>query len=187
MFDIDEFVALCHSALGESQAPLAVKELLERAVSQPASIDAALGEPRHGGLRCLHRSPELTVLHIVWPPHVELFPHDHRLWAANGIYHGAEDNVFFRRHGTTIERTGARQLGAGDVGLLGEAAIHAVTNPRREYTAAIHVYGGDYFAVPRSQWDPSTLAEAPFDVEAVRRLLDRADRETVERSDGHGG
>jgi predicted metal-dependent enzyme (double-stranded beta helix superfamily) len=176
MFDVDEFVAECHAALAETQPSLAVKELVERAVSDPGAIDAALGQPRAGGLRCLHRSPELTVLQLVWPPRVALFPHDHRMWTANGIYGGVEDNVFFRRHGSTIERSGTKQLGPGDVGLLGEDAIHAVTNPRDSYTAAIHVYGGDYFGVPRRQWDATTLIERPFDVDAVRDLLDAADR-----------
>jgi predicted metal-dependent enzyme (double-stranded beta helix superfamily) len=176
MFEIDEFVAQCHAALAESQPSLAVKEVVERAVSDPASIDATLGQANAGGLRCLHRSPDLTVLQLVWPPHVVLFPHDHGMWAANGIYGGVEDNLYFRRQDTTIERSGAEQLVAGEVGLLGEKVIHSVTNPRGSYTAAIHVYGGDYFGVPRSQWDATTLEEQPFDVEKVRALLDAADR-----------
>jgi predicted metal-dependent enzyme (double-stranded beta helix superfamily) len=176
MFEIDDFVAQCHTALAESQPSLAVKELVERAVADPAAIDAALGQANAGGLRCLHRSPDLTVLQLVWPPHVVLFAHDHGMWAANGIYGGVEDNLFFRRQGPTIERSGAEQLAAGDVGLLGEKVIHSVTNPRGSYTAAIHVYGGDYFGVPRSQWDATTLMEEPFDVDKVRALLDAADR-----------
>jgi predicted metal-dependent enzyme (double-stranded beta helix superfamily) len=176
MFEIDEFVAQCHAALAGSQPSLAVKELVERAVSDPAAIDAALGQANAGGLRTLHRSPDLTVLQLVWPPHVVLFPHDHGMWAANGIYGGVEDNHFFRRQSSTIERSGAKQLAAGDVGLLGEQVIHSVTNPGDRYTAAIHVYGGDYFGVPRSQWDPTTLKEEPFDVDKVRATLDAADR-----------
>jgi predicted metal-dependent enzyme (double-stranded beta helix superfamily) len=176
MFDADELAAACHDALAESEPRLAVRELLERVVSQPGAIDAALGRPAAGGLRSLHRSPEITVLHIVWSPHVALFPHDHGMWAANAIYRGAEDNVYFRRRGSTIERVGGERLAAGDVGLLGERAIHAVTNPGDDFTAAIHVYGGDYFGVARSQWDASTLVERPFDVEDVRRTLAAADR-----------
>jgi len=30
---------------------------------------------------------------------------------------------------------------------------------------AIHVYGGDFFAASRSEWDPETLLEQPFDKE----------------------
>jgi predicted metal-dependent enzyme (double-stranded beta helix superfamily) len=176
MFDIDGFVADCEVALTEAQPALAVKALVERAVARPEQIDAALGTANRGGFRCLHRSPKMTMLQFVWPPGVQLFPHDHRMWAANGIYGGGEDNTFYRRTPAGLEVSGGKQLQAGDVALLGDDVIHAVANPNRAYTAAIHVYGGDYFATPRSQWDPTTLREEAFDVEAVRRVLDEADK-----------
>jgi predicted metal-dependent enzyme (double-stranded beta helix superfamily) len=154
---------------------LAVRDLVARAVSAPDEIDTALGTANVGGFHCLHRSATLTVLQFVWPPGVELFPHDHRMWAANGIYGGREDNVLFRRTERGIERARAKRLEAKDVALLGEDAIHSVSNPLASYTAAIHVYGGDFFGVPRSQWNPQALIEAPFDVEAVRQALAAAD------------
>ncbi|MCU1452817.1 MAG: hypothetical protein JWN46_963 [Acidimicrobiales bacterium] len=176
MFAVDEFVAECRSALAESHPSLAVKELVERAVSDPGAIDAALGRPQAGDLRCLYQSLDLTVVQLVWPPHVQLFPHDHRMWAASGIYRGAEDNVFFRRQGPTIERLSSKQLGPGDVVLLGAEVVHSVRNPRDSYTAAIHVYGGDFFGAPRSQWDAPALIERPFEMQSVRKVLDAADR-----------
>jgi len=176
VFDIDEFVAACEAALAETQAALSVKELVERAVTQPGQIDDALGTANTGGYRCLHRSPAMTVLQFVWPPGVQLFPHDHRMWAANGIYGGGEDNAFYRRAPNGLEAVGGKQLQAGDVALLGADVIHAVSNASGSYTAAIHVYGGDYFGTPRSQWDPTTLREQPFDVQAVRRVLEEADQ-----------
>ena len=175
MFDVDAFVADCELALTETQPALAVKEVVERAISCPPELDDALGVPTSWGFRALHRSPQFTVLQLVWPPGVVLFPHDHRMWAANGIYGGGEENVFYRRTGNGIERSGGASLSAGDVALLGVETIHSVANPHRSYTAALHVYGGDYFGTPRSQWDLKTLQEAPFDVESVRRLLAEAD------------
>jgi predicted metal-dependent enzyme (double-stranded beta helix superfamily) len=177
MFDVDQFITACRSALAERQAPTAVKEVIERALSQPHEIDAALGKPERGGISTLHRSEDLTVLWVVWPPHVSLFPHDHRMWAANGIYGGREDNIFYRREANGIVRSGGKEIDAGEVALLGSDAIHSVANPRSSYAAAIHVYGGDFFATPRSQWDPSNLVEQPFDVEHARRVLAEADEE----------
>jgi predicted metal-dependent enzyme (double-stranded beta helix superfamily) len=54
---------------------------------------------------------------------------------------------------------------------LGEAAIHAVTNPLDKITAAIHVYGGDFFATPRSEWDPDTFEERAFDIQHAREIF----------------
>jgi predicted metal-dependent enzyme (double-stranded beta helix superfamily) len=177
MFDVDDFVADCRTALSEAQPVLAVKEIVERAVSDPAAVDDALGTASSGGFRTLHSSDDLTVLQFVWPPKVVLFPHDHRMWAANGIYRGSEDNTFFRRAEGGLEVSGGTELESGTVAVLGQEVIHSVANPRSSYTAAIHVYGGDFFGTPRSQWDPDSGDEERFDVEAVRRLLAAADEE----------
>ena len=123
MFDVEEFVAECRAALVEQHPAVAVKEVLERALSRPAAIDDVLGVPDRGG----------------------------------------------------IVRSGGKELDAGDVVVLGRDVIHSVDNPRGAYTAAIHVYGGDFFATPRSEWDPDTLEEKPFDVEHTKQVLAEAE------------
>ena len=46
-----------------------------------------------------------------------------------------------------------------------------MTNPIPRLTGAIHIYGGDFFAAHRSEWDPETLMEGPMDGKrAVRRF-----------------
>jgi predicted metal-dependent enzyme (double-stranded beta helix superfamily) len=106
------------------------------------------------------------------------------MWAANGIYAGGEDNTFYRRASDGIEASGGKRLEAGDVALLGAEAIHSVSNPHGRYTAAIHVYGGDYFGTPRSQWDVASGREEPFDVDAVRRTLAAADARVAATAGG---
>lgn len=175
MFEVEEFVAECKASLRESEPQLAVKEVVQRAVARATDVEARLGAPGRGGIVSLHRDMKLTVLHVVWPPGVSLYPHEHRMWAVNGIYGGREDNTFYRRTPEGLVTSGARTLDAGDVAVLGDKAIHSVVNPRRGYTGAIHVYGGDYFDTPRSQWDPDTLEERPFDVEELKRVLTATD------------
>jgi hypothetical protein len=46
-----------------------------------------------------------------------------------------------------------------------------VTNPIPRLTGAIHIYGGDFFAPGRSEWDAETLRERPFDLEAARKIF----------------
>jgi hypothetical protein len=43
-------------------------------------------------------------------------------------------------------------------------------------TAAIHVYGGDFFAAPRSEWDPESFEERPYDVEATIRAFEASNK-----------
>ena len=87
------------------------------------------------------------------------------MWAIVGIYTGREDNIFWRRVAGRLEAAGAKALGRGDVEPLDRDIIHSVTNPIPRVTAAIHVYGGDFFAADRSEWDPEPLCEQRWDSE----------------------
>ena len=73
-----------------------------------------------------------------------------------------------------VVQTGGKNLATADVVILGDQVIHAVTNPSTQFTGALHVYGGDFFATPRSEFDPDTFAERPFDAERVKRLFREA-------------
>src|SRR5206468_3065596 len=87
-----------------------------------------------------------------------------------GIYSGGEDNRFFRRDGQGVEISGERSLRPRDVCLLGDDVIHQVYNPTAECAGAIHVYGGDFFATPRSEWVGEPLREGPFDVDRASTI-----------------
>jgi predicted metal-dependent enzyme (double-stranded beta helix superfamily) len=171
MFDMERFVADCHAALQESSPQSAVKEVGARAMARPGEVEQALGTPQWAEIGTLHRSPELTILKVIWAPGMSIYPHDHRMWAVIGLYGGREDNVFYRRTAQGLVQAGGTQLDITDTTLLGQTLIHAVTNPLRQFTGAIPVYGGDFFAVPRSEWDPDTFAERPYDVENATRVF----------------
>jgi predicted metal-dependent enzyme (double-stranded beta helix superfamily) len=171
MFDLDELVADCREARSDSQPALAVRDVVRRAVSVPSAVGAAL-RPVQGGLELLYHDDALTILHVVWAPHMAIYPHDHRMWAVIGIYAGQEDNAFFRRAApgaATLTETGGKQLFESDVAVLGVDTIHAVHNPRDTLTAAIHVYGGDFVNQARSQWGPGPREERPFDLADARQ------------------
>ena len=104
---------------------------VERAIARPSDVAAAL-PPERAEIVPLHVSPELTVIKVVWAPGMTLGPHDHRMWAAIGIYTGGEDNAFYRRSGPELVGSGGRSLRPRDVCLLGDDTIHAVTNPTSE-------------------------------------------------------
>ncbi|HXG02263.1 MAG TPA: hypothetical protein VNO23_02455 [Candidatus Binatia bacterium] len=180
MFDLDRLIEDCRAALTGPAGHAAVREIVARTVSEPRALLAALGAPERSAIQTLHRSPELTILNVVWAPRMTIMPHDHRMWAVIGIYTGREDNLFWRRvpggAGGRIEAAGARALGERDAMPLGRDIIHSVTNPIGRLTGALHVYGGDFFGVARSEWDPETLAEQPYDVARALRLFEDANR-----------
>ena len=178
VFDLDLFIADCQDAVSLDPAHKSVREIVARAVSTPAAVIARLGAPARAGVQNLHNSAELTILNVIWGPGMTIMPHNHLMWAVIGIYTGREDNIFWRRlpgqDGGRIEAAGAKSLGERDVAPLGHDIIHTVTNPLPRLTGAIHVYGGDFFAAARSEWDPETLLERPFNMEKNLRLFEQA-------------
>lgn len=175
-FEPERFIADCRRAVVETDAPLAVREVVAGAISDGSGIVEAFGD-LNAGLRPIYRSPEFTIIDFAWAPWMTFKPHDHRMWAVIGIVSGREDNIYWRRIPARIEAAGARSLGAGDVATLGRDLIHSVVNPLGRSTRAIHVYGGDFFdpALPRSEWDPETLVERPWDMEDTRRRFAEAE------------
>lgn len=173
MFDTEAFVAQCVEAVGEPEPRLAIRSVLERAMADPTAVAEAL-PPKRAEIQRLHVSPDLTILKVVWAPKMTLGPHDHRMWAAIGIYSGGEDNAFYRRSGDTLVESGGKALRRQDVTLLGNDTVHAVTNPTAEFCGAIHIYGGDFFATPRSEWRGDPYREQPYDVEYVLRYFEEA-------------
>lgn len=155
MFEVERFIAEC-----------------QRASAAAGSASGELGEPRRANLHVLFRSAEFTSLNVVWGPRMSQLPHNHRMWAVIGIYTGREDNIFWRR---VTGNADGRIEAAGAIP-LGHDVIHSVLNPIKRLTGAIHVYGGDFFALPRSEWDPERLIEQPFDVEKALALFEESNR-----------
>ena len=177
MFDLEQFTADCRAALKTDSSHKSVREVVARAVADPAAVLKGLGEPKRAEVQKLYHAPDLTILNVIWGPMMTVMPHNHNMWAVIGIYSGREDNVFWRRipdSNGRIEAAGARALCVRDAEPLGHNIIHSVTNPIPRLTGAIHVYGGDFFDAHRSEWNAETLLEGPLDTEGLMRRFDEA-------------
>jgi predicted metal-dependent enzyme (double-stranded beta helix superfamily) len=108
------------------------------------------------------------------------------MWAAIGVYTGREDNILWRRIPDApdgrIEAAGAKALCQRNTLPLGPDIIHSVNNPIGRLTGAIHVYG-DFFDVPRSEWDPERLTEQPRDVQRTLALFGDNNRRYLPRTE----
>jgi predicted metal-dependent enzyme (double-stranded beta helix superfamily) len=162
MFELDQLVSDCRAALQENAPQKAVQEVVARAVSNPREVLKALGEPQRAEMQTLYHADDLTILNVIWAPWMNLLPHNHQMWAIIGLYTGREDNIFWRRvpgNKGLVEAAGARALREKDAEPLWRDIIHSVSNPIPRLTGALHVYGGDFFAADRSEWDAETLLE----------------------------
>ena len=185
MFETERFVADCRAAFAKDPTHKAVREVLARAVSDPTAVLKGLGEPHRAEIQKIFHSDALTILNVVWAPGMMVMPHNHRMWAVIGIYTGREDNVFWRRLKgvpNKIEAVGAKALCEMDAEPLGTDIIHSVINPINKLTGAIHIYGGDFFAAERSEWDSMTLLEHQSDGERVKLCSRKPTRVTKQPS-----
>ncbi len=159
-FDVDEFIGECRTAVADS--PSSLRDPLERAgCAGTAAIEALDAVQLGAGI--VHVAPDLTVMLIKWPPRMYDPPHDHRMGAAIAMLAGHEDHrLYKRRDDGSLEVAADRVLADGEMLLLGPDAIHAVRNPDRSWSAALHVYAGDLFGVPRTEWDADGLSAEPL-------------------------
>jgi predicted metal-dependent enzyme (double-stranded beta helix superfamily) len=172
--DVDTLVGRLRDATREHTPSLAVRDVLDEAIAG-GELERALPTVTEGGITTLYNAPELTVLRVAWTPGMKLNPHNHNMWAVIGLYGGVEDNAFYRRDpGKGLTTAGGKAVPAGDVLVLGDDVIHSVANTRQEYAVALHVYGGDFFGVDRSEWDWDTFTEQPRDIERTRQLFAEA-------------
>lgn len=170
--DLDALLADIVEAAADPTPQLAVRDVLARALADSRALVEALPCER-AELVPLHLSPEVSIFKAIWAPGMEVPPHDHLMWAANGVFAGREDNEFWRRAGGGIEGSGGRTLEVGDVALLGSDVIHSVTTPG--WTGAIHVYGGDFLSTPRSIWREGV--EEPNDGTKTQAIFEAANRD----------
>src|SRR5258708_18139925 len=74
MFDLDRFTADCRAARAADRSSKTICEVVKRAVSDPAGLLKSLGEPDRAGLKEIYRSPDLSILNVVWAPHMTVMP-----------------------------------------------------------------------------------------------------------------
>src|SRR4051812_30379514 len=181
---VEDVVARCRAALGEHTPTLAVRDALDELIADPSALERALGPVELGGITPLHNDADLTILRVAWTPGMALNPHEHRMWAVIGLYGGQEDNAFYRRTAEGLTESGGEDLTARQVLMLGDDVIHSVANTRSEFAVALHVHGGNFFTVDRSEWDFGTFVERPRDLERTRRLFDEANERWLATSGG---
>jgi predicted metal-dependent enzyme (double-stranded beta helix superfamily) len=159
----------CLAALETADPQGSIESILLDAAKDPAIADAISNRTKFASLEdlAIHRSDLLTLLAGAFPPGFRAGPHNHNLWSVVSVCAGQEDNEFYERNGDGLKQTGRASVVAPGVLANDADVIHAICNPLDVPLLVLHAYGGDLFAVPRSNWDSETYEEIPFDWEKV--------------------
>lgn len=159
----------CEAALDSANPQAKIEAILLAAAKEPAVVAAIAKRTKFQSLEdlALFRSDHLTLLAGALPAHFSVGPHNHNLWSVVSVCAGQEDNQFYKRDGEGLRQIGSKSIVAPGVLANGVDVIHAIRNPLESPLLMLHAYGGDLFATPRSNWDPVTHKEIPFDWEKV--------------------
>jgi len=169
------FVDTCKQAVQGDDPRATIHTAMQELFADPAALAAvipaftaddiatSLRGFRLGGEALLHQADDLSVMVLGTLPGVIQPPHDHEMVAMIGVFEGCEEQRFWARTDNGIEAVAGRLLEAGEVMVLGERAIHAISAPEHQDARAIHVYLGNISDVDRSVFDPETLEEHPFE------------------------
>lgn len=176
MFNKKTFIEKCKELAIHDDCHKRIKILLEDALKDPESVLAELGKPAAAGFDILYAADNLSIINFVWAPGMELHAHNHNLWAVIGIYTGAEENTFYVRKNDTIVKQNSKDVTAGNVVMLGREVIHSVKNTTKQFTGGIHIYGGDFINIKRSQWDDSSAKESAYNMEQTRQIFADANK-----------
>ncbi len=168
------FVEKCNLALETPDPQASVEDVVLDAAKDPAIVAAVAERRKFASLLdlAIHRSERLTLLAGALPPGFRATPHNHNLWSVVGVCAGQEDNQFFERDGDGLRQVGQASVVGPGVLPNGPDVIHAICNPLDVPLLVLHAYGGDLFSTPRSNWDPETNKEIPFDWQKVRSKTD---------------
>jgi predicted metal-dependent enzyme (double-stranded beta helix superfamily) len=176
MFNIDTFIEQCKELALNDDGHKQIKNLLVDVLKDPDSIMTELGNPTEAGFDVLYAADNLSILNFIWAPGMELHAHNHNLWAVIGIYTGNEENTFYVKRDDTIVKQNSKNVTAGNVVMLGREVIHSVKNVTKKFTGGIHIYGGDFINIKRSQWDNSSAKESAYDMQQTRQIFADANR-----------
>lgn len=166
----DAVTEKCLAAVQEPDPQSKVEQILLETASDPAMLEAISARTKFANLEdlAIYRSDSLTLLAGSLPPGFRAEPHNHNLWSVVSVCAGQEDNEFYERDGTGLKQTGSASVVAPGVLANPADVIHAICNPLDVPLVVLHAYGGDLFGVARSNWDPKTHEEIPFDWARVR-------------------
>ena len=172
------FVAEVRADINRAESPGRACELLSPRFGElladrewlPSSFQAPAEQSGMGGgigqwliFRAADRS--LSLFSLVVPPGAMTPVHDHLAWGLVGIYHGHQDEEFYRPvAGAGLELVRRRPLDPGDFYALlpPRDDVHRVRTTSSETSVSIHLLANDTGCVWRHTYDERSGQAMPF-------------------------
>jgi predicted metal-dependent enzyme (double-stranded beta helix superfamily) len=177
-FTIEGFANACKAAMANADdrhaaAAACLQQTLDANDPQYIvdTLEAAIPAGAGVGEMIVHSSPDLTMMYVRVPARFQSGIHNHTVFACIGQLFGKEKNVIYDRasdgKGLTVARSTV--VNAGEVISLPHDVIHHIENPNTSTSGALHIYGGDFYAImdERCLWDYDDHSEKAFNFEGL--------------------
>lgn len=177
-FTIEGFAKACKTEMAKADdSHAAAAAYLQKTLNENDlqgivdTLEASIPAGANVGEMIVHSSPELTMMYVRVPARFQSGIHNHTVFACIGQLFGREKNVIYNQtaDGKGLTQAHEAMINAGEVFRLPEDAIHHIENPNENTSGALHVYGGDFYAImdERSLWDYDDLSEKAFNFEGL--------------------
>ncbi len=179
-YGLDRFVADMRAIAAETSddgeivsrlKPLAIRLARDKSWLEPEHREC--GNVQAAAVHLLHEEPDhgLAVFSSAYAAGRGFPPHDHGTWAIVAGVEGAEVDTYWRRVDDG-SRDGYAELEKGVETVIESGAavamvtgeIHSVENRTDRTSISLHVYGWHVGFIDRSQFDPKTNVQKPFQV-----------------------
>jgi len=163
-FSFQAFTDDVRGAAKSGDPDKAVRELLERVVSEPDRILAAT--PNDGDDEVmLFEDESVSIWRCKFHPHVYMPPHEHKIPVHIAGYAGGEKSLLYRKTEDGLSYAGEKTVRTGEVVTFGPDAIHAVIAEGDDCSHALHVYMGPLMTLTRGLFDWENGTQIDFTLE----------------------
>ncbi len=168
-FSFETMVQDLRACVGSPDPQVAIRTFLEELVQNSAPLLAAsdqLSDPE----TLFFEDADLSIWHCRFQPGTIMPPHEHLLPVFIACYAGEEKSILYQAGDAGLEHISDLSASAGDVILLDQDAIHAVTAEGTHPSEAIHVYLGPLMTLKRDLFDWESGDAVPFTMDAFERM-----------------
>jgi predicted metal-dependent enzyme (double-stranded beta helix superfamily) len=168
-FTFQTMVDDLHACVGVSDSRAAIRSYLEELIQNPSTLLAA-SDQLNATETLFFEDDNLSIWHCRFQPGTIMPPHEHLLPVFIACYAGEEKSVLFQSTDAGLDHIGDLSAHAGDVILLDQDAIHAVTANSDRPSEAIHVYLGPLMTLKRDLFDWESGDAVPFTMDAFESM-----------------
>lgn len=169
-FSFETMVQDLRACVGSPDPQAAIRLYLERLVQYPAAPLLTASDQLSDPETLFFEDADLSIWHCRFQPGTMMPPHEHLLPVFIACYAGEEKSVLFQTNDSGLEHIGDLSAHAGDVILLDQDAIHAVTANGDRPSEAIHVYLGPLMTLKRDLFDWESGDAVPFTMDAFESM-----------------